>query len=142
MSNIVQPLPSIGQFVQALLVAQLPGLKELPEAQALKLVDGDFAFSPSKPFYIRVSPVGGQSNRLEGDRVVDLEVFAVKYLAAESRSLDIEALLLGYPHVVEAGDRKVVFDKVYQNKGPTELPWEDEGVSRLGATYVFTIRRS
>lgn len=141
MSNVLKPFGSIESAVRALLVRDLPGLKELAPSAALKLIGGDYGYAPSKPFYIRLDKIDGRMTRLEGDFVLDIEVFAKQYLAAESRSLDIEALVLGYPHVVEAGGRTVVFDKVSQNRVPDDLPWEDTGVARIGATYVFTVRR-
>lgn len=105
------------------------------------LVGGDYAFEASMPFYVRIEHVGGSSDRLEGDFIFDLEVFSSSYADARSRSLALEALLLRYPHRVEVGGAKWVFDTVYQNSGPAELPWEDESVTRIGATYVLTSRR-
>jgi len=85
---------------------------------------------------------GGASNALEGDFVLDIEVFSPSYSTAESVAFAVEALLLGYPHVVEVGGRKVVFDRVEQNQGPSDIPWEgDDNVTRMLATYVITARR-
>lgn len=141
MSNILTPFGSIEAAVKAFLIANYPPLRELSDPEADLLVDGDFAYEPGMPFFIRLDKVSSRGGRFQGDFTIDVEVFGVNYLETESRILDIDALMLGYPHVVEVADRKVVFDQVSQNTGPSELPWEDEGVSRLGATYVITARR-
>lgn len=112
---------------------------EVPDEQ----VGGDFGYDPdAMPWYIRIDRVpGGSSDRLQGDFVIDLEVFGSDYLLTESVAYALEALVLGYPHVVEVEGRKVVFDDVTQNVGPADLPWEDDSTHRLGATYVITARR-
>ena len=139
----IKPFGSVDRALLALLTTQplQIGAAEpatAPEAQ----VGGDFAYDPSMPWYIRIDKVpGGRSDWYQGDFVVDIEVFAADYLLAESVAFAIEALLLGYPHVVEVDGRKVVFDEVSQNASPAELPWEDDSVSRLGSTYVITARR-
>jgi hypothetical protein len=144
MANAVPSFGSIEQAVEALLLQSYQPLIDLG-TDSDRAVGGDLAFDPStQDWYIRIDKVGGRSDRLEGDFVVDIEVFgagSIGYVNTESHALDIEALLLGYPHVVEVGDRKVVFDTVSQNTLPDELPWEDDEVTRLGATYVITTRR-
>ncbi len=140
--NEIKPLTSIEPAVKAFLLANYPPLVALDPDAAAALVGGDLAYDPeTQDFYIRIDKVYTQADRFEGDFTVDIEVFGVNYLETESRSLDIDALLLGYPHVVEGEDGIVVFDRVSQNTGPDELPWEDDEVSRLGATYVITARR-
>ena len=138
----IRPFASIDRALLALLVAQPLQIDDtttaVPEAQ----VGGDFAYQPTMPWYIRIDKVpGGSSDRFGGQFIVDIEVFAADYLLAESVAFAIEALLLGYPHVVEVDGRKVVIDDVSQNASPAELPWEDDSVSRLGSTYVLTARR-
>ena len=138
----VKPFGSIETALKALLLAKYPPLVDLGSAAAAR-VGGDLAYdAATMDFYIRLDKVpGGRNDRFGGAFIVDVEVFGVNYLETESRSLDIEALLLGYPHVVEVGDKTWVFDTVSQNTGPDDLPWEDDEVSRLGATYVITARR-
>lgn len=104
-------------------------------------VGGDLSYEKGMDFYIRIDKVASSADRFEGAYTVDVEVFGRNYLETESRALDIEALLLGYPHVVEVEGRTWVFDEVSQNSGPDELPWDDDEVSRLGATYVIIARR-
>jgi hypothetical protein len=139
--NEIKAFGSIERAVRDLLLTHYEPLTLLEPGDADQLVGGDFAFEPDMPFYIRIDKVDSQTDRFQGDFILDIEVFAAQYLDAESRSLDIEALLLGYPHVVEAGDQTWVFDSVSQNSGPDELPWEDDETTRLGATYVITARR-
>ena len=137
----VKPFTSMERAALALLerdlVFEADALSEHPER-----VGGDFAFKGSMPWYIRIDRVpGGSADRLEGDFVLDIETFSRDYTVAESLAFAIEALLLGYPHVVEVDGRKVVFDSVTENQGPADIPWEDEAVHRLLATYVITARR-
>lgn len=143
MSQTMKPFSSIEIAMMALI--ERDGLvvdgvdTPVPDPQ----VGGDFAYDPeTMPWYIRIDKVpGGSSDRLQGDFVLDLEVFGADYLLTESVAFALEALVLGYPHVVEVGDRKVVFDDVTQNSGVADLPWEDDSTYRLGATYVITARR-
>jgi hypothetical protein len=139
----IKPFASIDRALLALLTSQPLQIGTDPAAPAPEAqVGGDFAYEPTMPWFIRIDKVpGGRSDWYEGDFVVDVEVFAPDYLLAESVAFAIEALLLGYPHVVEVDGRKVVFDEVSQNASPAELPWEDDSVSRLGSTYVITARR-
>jgi len=142
MANQITAFGSIERAVKAFLLKAYPPLAALDPAAADLRVGGDLAFEASSmPWYIRIDKVGGRSDRFEGDFTVDVEVFGVNYLETESHALDLEALFLGYPHVVEVEDQKVVFDRVSQNTLPDELPWEDDAVTRLGATYVITARR-
>lgn len=140
MSTDLRPFTSMERALMQLLLNKLliDGAALAPER-----VGGDFAYDPeAMDWYIRIDRVpGGNTNWLEGDFVIDVEVFAREYLVAENVAFAIEALALGYPHVIEVDDRKVVFDEVSQNMGVSDLPWEDDSVYRLGATYVITARR-
>lgn len=136
--TVIKPFSSMERALMALLVRDLPQLEE----SDLR-VGGDFDFQPATMnFYIRIDKVpGGRADIHEGTFVFDVEVFSQDYLLAESVAFAIETLALGYPHVVEVEDRKVVFDDVTQNVGVADLPWEDDSTYRLGATYVITARR-
>lgn len=136
----VKTFGSIERAVMAFLLGRFEPLAEFTEADGR--VGGDLAYdSATMAWYIRIDKVDSSTDRFEGDFTIDIEVFAGNYGVAESHALDIEALLLGYPHVVEVEDRLWVFDTVSQNTGPDELPWEDDEAYRLGATYVITARR-
>jgi hypothetical protein len=104
-------------------------------------VGGDYSYNAGDGMYFRIEKTTSNSDRFGGTFVLDIETWGDDYLGTESRAMDIDALLLGYPHVVEVGAQTWVFDTVSQNTGPQELPWEDDAVSRLGATYVITARR-
>ena len=130
--NVITALPSIEVALEAWLRATFQ--------LADDLVGGDLLGTPPAG-YIRIAKVSQSSTRFEGDFVVDIEVFDPSYLTAESRALDIDAALLGYPHVVEVGQEKVVFDEVTNNAGPAEAFWDDPEVSRILSTYVITVRR-
>lgn len=141
MSNDIKSFGPIGRALLQLVVGYHRSLG-LDDDTSLARVGGNFAYDPPMPWYVRIDSVFRKTNRLEGDFTFDVEVFApADGDAAESVSDDLEALLLGYPHVVEVDEAKVIIDTVSQNSGPRELPWEDEAVTRLGATYVITARR-
>jgi hypothetical protein len=137
----VKPFPPFELFVRQLILDKLVD-PVTSDPVAPELVGGDLAFdAATQPFYIRLNRFAGSTDRLEGRFIFDLEVFGQDWQETESRAGALEALLLGYPHVVEVGDQKMVFDSVFQNVGVFELPWEDDTVNRLGATYVILARR-
>lgn len=142
MSQNLTPRTSVEQAVLALLMREVVFEGEALSSHPAR-VGGDFP-GPElvDPWYIRIDRVpGGRFGRIQGYDVVDLEVFSTDYARAESLAFALEALALGYPHVVEVGDRKVVLDSVSQNVGVADLPWEDDSVYRLGATFAITARR-
>ena len=138
MTQKLQPYPSAERALRALI---LNLETDTPVTRAL--VGGDFRYNPNTmPWYIRVDRVpGGRGGQIQGEQAVDIEVFSRDYLVADSLAFALDALVLGYPHVVEVDDRKVVLDRVFQNMGPADLPWEDDSVFRIGATYSITVRR-
>lgn len=131
---------SIELAVKTLLLTTYQPLIDLG-ADADTRVGGDYSYTAGEGFAFRIEKVSLSGNRFEGFFTVDIESWGDDYLDTESRAMDIDALLLGYPHVVEVDGHKWVFDTVSQNTGPQELPWEDDAVSRLGATYVILARR-
>ena len=135
MTRDVKPFSSIERAMLEIIVRDA----EVPREQ----VGGDFGFDPATmDYYVRIDRVpGGSSTGLQGDFIIEIEVFGQNYGAAESLAFRLEALALGYPHVVEVDGRKTVFDTVSQNAGVADLPWEDDSTYRLGATYVITARR-
>jgi len=139
----MKPFSSVERALQALILTQGLVVDDVVTPVPAERVGGDFRFDPATmPWYIRIDKVpGGSSDRLQGDFVIDLEVFGQDYALVESVAFALEALVLGYPHVVEVDDRKVVFDDVTENAGPADFPWDDDSTYRLGATYVITARR-
>lgn len=134
-TTILPSLPSAERLTVALLQEFMPDLED-------RLIDRIFSYKPkTMPFFVQVQKVPGRATALEATLVVDIDVFARDPDEAESRSLDIEGVLLGYPHVVRVDGRTVVIDSVTQNTGPAELPWKDDSVTRMGATYAIHIRR-
>lgn len=131
--NVIKPLPHIELVVKAFVTKRFG--PEQPVGGSLK--------GKPEDGYIRIAkvPGGSRSNRFEGTFAVDIEVFDRSYWAAESRALDLEAALLGYPHSVEVDGETVVLDSIEQNAGPAETFWDDPSVSRILSTYVITIRR-
>lgn len=101
-------------------------------------VGGDLAYTGEDQYvYIGLIP-GGSADEVDGEWYVDIDVFGRSYSAAMRTALDLETVLLKRRHVTE----EMRLDRTYQNEGPSERPWDDEAVYRIGATYVFTARRS
>ena len=65
-------------------------------------------------------------------------MFGLDYGETSQRALDLEAYLLA-----PGGHRTPTMriDTVSENTGPFEGFWDDDTVSRISATYVFTARR-
>jgi hypothetical protein len=139
----IKPFTSMERALMALIVRDGLVVDGVETPVDEDQVGGDFGYDPDAfPWYIRIDKVpGGQSDRHQGTFVLDLEVFGADYLLTENVAFALGALVLGYPHVVEVDDRKVVFDDVTENVGPADLPWEDDSTYRIGATYVITARR-
>lgn len=128
------------EAVFRLLEDQLPELYvDHPERLSSKLT-GDLREKDLLP-YTRVESLSPRSGRLEGVFTFDFEHFAARYSEAESLGSQLEAVLLGYPYHVEVGGRKIVFDSITQNRGPSEIPWDDDTVHRFLSTYAFSVRR-
>lgn len=104
-------------------------------------IGGEMPGSVSE-LYVRLRRVAGPgAGRIQGTTVLDVECFSVSWATADSAAFDIEAILLGYPHTVLVDGRRLVIDSVFQNVGPQDLPWEDDRIARVGATYAITTRR-
>jgi hypothetical protein len=139
MSASLKPWGPWGRAILELIVRDYA---EMPEDRDEALTRIGSKFDLVEPWYIRIDEVDGRSSQLAGVFVFDIEVFAPAGSdVARSVSDDLEALLLGYPFVVEVDDETFVFDTVTQNSRARFLPWEDEETDRLGATYVITARR-
>lgn len=102
-------------------------------------IGGDLSYDGSSDFYVWLGLVpGGSSDQIAGDFVMDIDVFAGDYRSAMSKALAIEALLVGRHHRSD----EMRIDRCLENIGPAERPWDDDNVFRVGATYVFTARRT
>lgn len=127
------PFPMIERAVKALLETQFDITDDTH-------VGGDLSYDASDDYYIWIGIVpGGRSSEIDGTWVIDIDVFDSHYSQAMDLCLQIEAFLLR-----SGGHRTPTMrlDNVYQNEGPAERPWDDESAFRIGATYVFTARRS
>ena len=112
--------------------------RELPNAEGR--VGGDLSFDPAtQDFYVWLGLVpGGTADQISGSWILDIDVFAKGYVEAVTLANALEAVLLRPRHTTS----EMRIDNTYQNTGPTERPWDDESVFRVGGTYVFTARRS
>lgn len=135
MTTTLRRMPPVTRAVLALFERDFAPLDGHPERAGGELPGA------LSDLYVRIERVGGNATQLEGDYVIDVETFHPDFTEAENAALDLEALLLGYPHVIEVDDQKVILDFVQQNQGPSEIFWDDDNVHRLLATYVITVRR-
>lgn len=127
----INPFPLIEMALKELIETKYPA--------AAGKVGGDLSYSPGDGLYVWLGLVpGGSSDQIEGTWIVDIDTFGDSYASAMQSSLDVEAVIVGRRHVTSI----MRLDNCYQNLGPSERPWDDEGVFRVGATYVFTARRS
>lgn len=128
---MVTPFLSIEQAVKDLIVQKYPA--------AANKIGGDYRFKPGDDFYVWLSMVpGGSTDRINGTWTLDVDTFGATYAGTMTRALAIEAAILGPLRPTTT----MIIDNVYQNTAPSERPWEDDSVFRIGATYVFTARRS
>lgn len=111
----------------------------MPEAEGK--TGGDPSYDGVADFYIQVAlvPGGGETDETSGEWALDIDVYSRSYSQAMLRSLDLEAALIGRRRRAAGG---MIIDNVRQNTIPSERPWDDDNVFRVGAIYVFTARRS
>lgn len=110
-------------------------------APALDNVGGDLSYDGVSHLYVWIGliPGSGSTDATEGSWAMDIDCFAPSYAEAMRAALDIEALLL------TPGGRntpEMIVDSVTENASPGEVPWEDDNVYRISATYVLSARRS
>ena len=125
------PFPMIEKAVKELIETKYPA--------ANGKVGGDLSYVAGDGLYVRIALIpGGRSDRVNGQWSLDIETFGDTYSSAMQSSLDLEAVLVGPRHVTSV----MRLDNCYQNSSPSERPWDDDAVYRVGAIYVFTGRRS
>lgn len=129
---MTKPFAMVEKALRELISAKM----EVPPAA----VGGDLSYDASTDdFYIWLGLVGGSTTAVDGEWIVDIDVFDNHYGQAMERALAIEAMLL-----TRGGHRTSLMrlDGAVQNEIPMERPWEDDNAYRIGATYTFTARRS
>ena len=125
------PFPMIELALKELIVDRYPA--------AENKLGGDLSYERGQGLYVWYGLVpGGSSSQTEGEWIVDIDTFADSYGAAMQASLALEAGLLSPSY---ARTSLLRIDSITQNESPSERPWDDEAVFRVGATYVFTARR-
>ena len=86
--------------------------------------------------FIRVTRFGGGADHVSDYPMVDVDVFAATYAAAQQLAEQVRARIVGPPPAA------ALLDRVVCEQGPHELPWGDDStVRRFGATYRVTTRR-
>lgn len=136
MGVIEKPFPSVVLAVMDLLEAAFPGIQtgtELP-ADLPALVGGGTNF-------VRVSRLGGTTDRTTTTPTLDVDLFARSWAVGDDVSRQIEQVLLAYPHRVQSAGRYVVLDTVTEVMGPQEVPWTDRNIRRFIASYQISARR-
>jgi len=117
-------------------------LRELVEAKyvpAAGNVGGDPSFDPATvDLFVEITLIHGQTDQIDGEWTVDVDTYGRSYNTAMGHALGLEAALIGPRHVTSV----MRLDNVYQNEAPSERPWDDDGVFKIGATYVMTARRT
>jgi len=117
-------------------------VKELIETRyepAAGRVGGDLSYDGSSDLYVWIGLVpGGGTDEINGLWVLDIDCFARTYSAAMDAALDLETVLIGRRLVTSV----MLLDTGSQNEVPSERAWDDDSSYRVGATYVFTARRS
>lgn len=128
---MTNPFPMVEKAVKELVEDVYPA--------AVGKVGGDLSYERGDGLYVWIGliPTGG-TTQIDGEWVLDIDVFGDSYATAMTHALALEALLVGPKHVTSV----MRLDNCYQNVGPAERPWDDDSVYRIGATYVFTARRS
>lgn len=127
------PFKPIELTIKALIEDRLEG--------AAGKVGGDLSYSADQAFYVWIGliPGGGSTDRTSGTWTADVDVFGKSYLETMSRALELEALLLNARGFRHDGQQ---IDVVFQSAAPHEGFWDDDMVTRISATYIFTARRS
>jgi len=126
-----KPFGMIELAVKELLMTKL----ELPESRVI----GDFSYKAGQDYKVWFGLVpGGSTDQIQGEWILDIDIFDDDYTDAMDQALKLEAGLIGSRKVTSV----MRIDNVYQNEGPAERPTADDKVFRIGATYVFTARRS
>lgn len=87
--------------------------------------------------FVRVTLVTGRDDGVTDYSVVDLDVFANSRATAYALAMDLRSRLTAGPHRVG----QVVLDRIRTEEKPRRLPWDDENIWRLGATYRISARR-
>lgn len=119
--------------IKALIEARLAG--------ATGRVGGDLSYTADQDFYVWIGliPGGGSSDRTSGTWTADIDVFGTSYLDSMRRALELEDVLLNARGFRHDGQQ---IDVVFQSANPHEGFWDDDAVTRISATYVFSARRS
>lgn len=127
------PFPLVERAVRELIETKRPDLVDK--------VDADLTYDPAsgEPYvFIALIPGAGQTDEVEGEWSLDIEVFAPHYGTAMELALALEAELVGPKHRTSS----MILDGCTQNEAPAERPWDDDAAYRVGAVYTFTARRS
>lgn len=127
----IQPWPIVEKAIRELV--------EDKYAPADGHAGGAPSYEAGDDIYVWISRVpGGGSDEISGEWIVDIDCFAPTFGEAMTHANALEAIFLARMHSTSVMN----LDRTRQNESPTERPWDDESVSRVGATYVFTARRS
>lgn len=107
------------------------------------LVDSDIVgprlhanFQAEMPI-IRVRKIGGSNDKLTDFARMAVDVYAATYPEASQLAEAVRQRLMAYPHFTDAGR----MDRCEVEASPFEIPWSDDTLRYLTATYIITARR-
>lgn len=127
----IAAFPMVEKAVRQVIEAGMP--------DAVGKTGGDPGYESGDDFFIWISLIpGGSTTEIDGQWYVDIDVLAPSYAKAMRVALDLEPVLLARRHVTPT----MRLDSTTQNEAPSERPWDDDAVYRVGAVYVLTARRT
>lgn len=88
--------------------------------------------------YARVLALGGTDDWVTDTAAIDVDVFAANRSQSMRLAMQCRADLLGSVHTIPTG----LLDHCYTRVRPRRLPWPDERIVLIGATYDVTTRRT
>lgn len=110
-------------------------------APSVGKIGGELAYVQGTGLYIYISQVtgGGWTTATSGQWTLDIDVFGDDKNTAFNNALALEAALSEGPYRSHDG---IFVDHFINSMSASQLPWEDENVTRVGSIWVVTARRS
>jgi len=135
-----KPHADVQEVVRALLLAELEVDGEPADPRRVGPYPG--VKTVYDPYYISIEADTGSADYFGQRTPVDIDVFAPRVATAKTIAFAINLILLRYPWSVRVdADRNYVIDEVTDAGTPTSMPWDDNSVRRLGASYTISLRR-
>jgi hypothetical protein len=91
------------------------------------------------PLFIRMERVGGNDDRVTDTARVAVEVYAPTRAAAWDAARGIQQYLIAGPRRIPGAG---IIDRIGTEVGPQDMPYDDQRVRMVSATYEVASRRS